>query len=91
MFDIKQFEKEYQNFILELKKKKKSSTENGVGIQEPVIIEPSPVPTVEQKKVLTVEDKYKKIMKLRNEIKKGIVIKTTDEKGKPIFLRLTKR
>lgn len=36
-------------------------------------------------------EKYTKILELHNEIKKGLVIKTTDEKGKPVFLRLTKK
>jgi len=58
---------------------------------EPEIVNPVEDTPIEQEKILTVEDKYKKIMKLRNEIRKGIVIKTSDEKGKPIFLRVRKK
>ena len=67
---------------IEVETEEKQNSENIIDIVDENKIE------IEQNEINTPKEKFNKIMKLREGIKKGYIIKTTDSRGKSIFLKV---
>lgn len=84
MFDMDEFEREYREFILELKRKKYG---------DDYVEEPEPEPVKEEDKPKrndTTEDKYNKIMQLRRDIQSGKVVMVSNGSGKFVWKKIKK-
>lgn len=112
-FDMNKFEKEYQEFILELKKKKNGETvveeqpleileqqkeelkieEPQLQIEQPKIEESQPQKVIIGKKITpkpkeTIDQKYKKIIRIKEDIKNGRIQRVLDKDGKLVWKRV---
>lgn len=76
MFDINEFEREYRDFINQLRDKKNDKS---------IPIKMSEAKNVKQD---TIKEKYSKIMKLRKDIANGKIIKVYTGDGKFVWKRI---